>query len=135
MLPNSVGSLRTFRTPVLFIPRSGNVPRQESRYIGREAPLTPKSFIPQFRSVSRYEAVFKPSLTCQFGCKHVEEGWPLHPNQPIPLPLSEARFVREVPALILPLHQPFRTLIHLTPDLPASHTIHPKEMVRSSFAN
>jgi hypothetical protein len=76
LLPNSVGSLRTFRTPVLFIPRSGNVPRQESRYIGREAPLTSKSFIPQFRSVSRYEAVFKPSLACQFGCKHVEEGWP-----------------------------------------------------------
>ena len=76
LLPNSVGSLRTFRYPLLFIPRSGNVPRQESRYIGREAPLTSKSFIPQFRSVSRYEAVFKPSLACQFGCKHVEEGWP-----------------------------------------------------------
>ena len=137
LLPSSVGSLRTFHTPVLFIPRSGNVPRQESRYIGRKAPLTSKSFISQFRSVSRYEAVFKPSLACQFGCKHVEEDWldeAASPSQSIPLPLSEARFVQEVPSLNLPLHQPFRTLIHLTPDLPASHTVRSKEVVRSSFA-
>jgi hypothetical protein len=72
---NFVGSPRTFRAQVLFIPRSGNVPREESRYIGREAPLASKSFITQFRSVSRYGAVFKPSLACQVGCKHVKEGW------------------------------------------------------------
>ena len=137
LLPSPVDSLRTFGTPLLFIPRSGNVPRQESRYIGREAPLTSKSFISQFRSVSRYEAVFKPSLACQFCCKHVEEGWPdeaASPSQPNPLPLSEARFVQEVPALILPLHQLFRILIHLIPDLLASHTVRSKEVVRSSFA-
>jgi hypothetical protein len=70
---NFVGSPRTFRAQVLFIPRSGNVPREESRYIGREAPLASKSFITQFRSVSRYGAVFKPSLACQVDCKHVKE--------------------------------------------------------------
>jgi hypothetical protein len=64
LLSNFVGSLRTFCTQLLFIPRLGNVPHEESHCIGWEATLTSKSFMTQFRSVSRYGAFFKPGLAC-----------------------------------------------------------------------